>query len=1082
MALMLKNNNPTRAFLVTLGVIIPLFASPHETTVRRESALGEQIRQIVNRAEYRHSTFGVEVYSLDEGKVVYALNGEKLFTPGSTTKLLTAGTGLELLGPDYRFHTRVYRTGYISPNGTLKGDLILVASGDPNLSNRIQPDGKLAFESEDHSYSESSPDAKVIPGDPLSVIGKLAEQVAAHGVKQISGRVLVDATLFPEGDRELGTNTINSPISVNDNLIDLIISAGGKESAPVTLTTSPETSYVTFVNQITTGPAGSKPDIQPTSDVMNADGSHTAVLNGKVPLGSPPTLRTYAVPRPGRFAQVTFVEALRKRGIKANLSSPIEKPDFKALSSSYTEENTVAEHVSPPLSEEVKVILKVSQNLHAAMMPFILGAVLGHKTQDIDQAGFDLEHDFLVKGGLDLSGASQADGAGGAPSAYFTPDFMVRYLAFMSKQKEFPFFESALPVLGRDGTLWNIEVNSPAAGHVFAKTGTYQSYNALSKGPMLNGKGLAGYITTTDGRHLAFAAYANGVALPTDDPTVPTKVVGEALGQIASAIYSTSPDQPAPYDAIIKNGHIVDGSGSPWYAADIGILGDHIASIGNLEGARANKVIDAMGQIVSPGFIDMLGQSETALLIDNRSLSKLSQGITTEITGEGGSVAPQNAKTLAQLMPYLDQYHLSVDWTTLDGYFRRLEQHGTALNLGTYVGAAQVREAVIGDEDRVPTSAELKQMESLVAQAMKDGALGLSTALIYPPGQYANTDELLALAKVAGQYGGIYATHMRSEGATEMDALDEAMRIGREAGLPVEIFHLKVAGKPRWGTMPRIVAKIQAARDKGLDIRADQYPYLAGAAGLASVLPPWVADGGVEKLLDRLRDQKTRARIKREMVADHRDWENLYYDSGGGSGVLISVVFNPALKRYAGKTIAQMAKMEGKPELDALLDFVLADKALTGALYFVASENDLAYALRQPWTSICLDANELSLDGPLFESHTHPRAFGGFPRLLGHYVRREHLMPLPEAIRKITSMPAQREHLTGRGLIKVGFYADITIFDPATIIDRATYTDPAQVSQGVNYVFVNGQVEYDHGKLTGATSGRPLRGPGWHGD
>jgi dihydroorotase/N-acyl-D-amino-acid deacylase len=1079
---MMKNKIPILYSLFALGLLVAFPERPHATPVSRDSALAEQIRQIANRPEYRHSIFGVEVYSLDEGRVVYTLNGEKLFTPGSTTKLLTAGAGLELLGLDYRFHTRVYRTGYIEPDGTLKGDLILVASGDPNLSNRIQPGGRLAFEREDHSYSDSSPDAKVVPGDPLVVIGNLAEQVAAHHVKQIEGRVLVDATMFPEGDRELGTNTIVSPISLNDNLIDLTISAGGKEGAPVTLTISPETSYVTFVNHIATGPAGSKPSVQPPSNVMNADGSHTVVLNGKIPLGSPPTLLTYPVPEPGRFAQVTFVEALRERGIKANLPLPTEKLDFKVLSSFYTEGNTIAEHVSPPLSEEVKVTLKVSQNLHAAMMPFILGAILGHKTQDIDQAGFDLEHDFLVKCGLDLSGASQADGAGGAPSAYFTPDFMVHYLAFMSKEKEFPLFKNALPVLGRDGTLWNIEVDSPAAGHVFAKTGTFQSYNALNKGPILNGKGLAGYIDTADGRHLAFAAYANGVPFPTDDPTVPPKVVGEALGEIASAIYSTSPDQPALYDVIIKNGHILDGSGSPWYAADIGIRGDHIASIGNLNGAPASKVIDAMGQIVSPGFIDMLGQSETALLIDNRSLSKLSQGITTEITGEGGSVAPQNAKTIAALRPYLDQYHLAVDWTTLNDYFRRLERNGSPLNLGTYVGAAQIREAVIGDEDRSPTSAELKQMESLVAQAMEDGALGLSTALIYPPGQYAKTDELIGLAKVAGRYGGIYATHMRSEGATEMGALDEAIRVGREAGLPVEIFHLKVAGKPRWGTMPQIVAKIQAARDAGLDIRADQYPYLAGNAALASVLPPWVADGGVDKLLERLRDPEIRMRIKREMKVDHTDWENLYYDSGNGSGVVISIVFNPALKQYDGKSIAQIAKMQGKNDLDALFDFIVDDKAQTGALYFTMSENDLTYGLKQPWTSICLDANELSLDGPLFESHTHPRAFGGFPRLLGHYVRHEQLMPLPEAIRKITSMPAQHTHLTGRGLIKVGFYADITIFDSTTIIDRATYTDPAQVSQGVNYVIVNGQLEYDHGKLTGATSGRPLRGPGWHGD
>ena len=315
-----------------------------------------------------------------------------------------------------------------------------------------------------------------------------------------------------------------------------------------------------------------------------------------------------------------------------------------------------------------------------------------------------------------------------------------------------------------------------------------------------------------------------------------------------------------------------------------------------------------------------------------------------------------------------------------------------------------------------------------------------------------------------------------------LDGLDEAIRIGREAHLPVEIFHLKVAGKPRWGTMPRIVAKIQKARDEGLDIRADQYPYVAGAAGLAAVLPPWVAVGGVDKLLNRLRDPAIRARIKREMAADHKDWENLYYDSGGGSGVLISVVFNPALKQYAGKTIAQIAKMEQKPELDAMLDFILADKALTGALYFVANENDLKYALKQPWTSICLDANELSLDGPLFEPHTHPRSFGAVPRFLGRYVRDEHLMPLAEAIRKVTAMPAQHEHLAGRGLLKVGFYADITVLDPATIIDRATYAHPTQLSQGVDYVFVNGQLEYDRGKLTGAMAGRALRGPGWRGD
>ena len=533
------------------------------------------------------------------------------------------------------------------------------------------------------------------------------------------------------------------------------------------------------------------------------------------------------------------------------------------------------------------------------------------------------------------------------------------------------------------------------------------------------------------------------------------------------------------YDVIIRNGHILDGAGGPWYSSDIAIREDRIAAIGKLDHARAKKTIDAMGKVVSPGFIDMLGQSETALLIDNRSLSKLSQGITTEITGEGGSIAPQNDKTVGPLKPFLDHYHLTIDWTTLDGYFHRLAKSGTPLNIGTYVGAAQIREAVIGDDDRAPTAAELEQMKSMVADAMRDGALGISTALIYPPGHYAKTDELIALAKVVAQYGGIYGSHMRSEGASEMQAIDEAIRIGREGGLPVEIFHLKVIGKSRWGSMPQVVEKIDAARKSGLDIRANAYPYVAGGTALASCLPPWMADGGASKFLERLADPKIRERIKGEMATDHQDWENLYLDSGGGAGIIIAGVVNPSLKKYDGKTVAEMAKDEQKPELDALFDFILADNAQTGALYFIAGEADLRDALKQPWTSLCLDAGELSLDGPLFEPHTHPRAFGTMPRFLGHYVRDEHLLPLPEAIRKITSMPAQREHLTNRGLIKIGFYADITIFDPETIIDRATYIDPTKLSEGVAYVLVNGQLEYDNGKLTDVKNGRVMRGPGW---
>lgn len=1071
---------PKRGLLFGIALLVMIAPPAHDLLAQNDSALAEQIQQIAHRPLYKHSTFGVEVYSLDQEKVVYSLHGQKLFTPGSTTKLLTEGTALELLGSDYRFHTRVYRTGPISADGTLHGDLVLVASGDPNLSARVQPNDTLTFENDDHAYGGYLPDAKAVPGDPLLVIRQLAAQVAAHGVKRIDGRVLVDVTMFPEGERELGTGTVISPVSVNDNVVDVTVSPGDGEGAPAKLHVSPATAYATFINHATTGPAGSSPDIHVTADIANPDGSHTVTFSGKFPLNAAPILYPYAVPKPSRFAQVTFVDALRAKGVHVQMPPPNEKADFKTLATSYTQEDVVAEHISPPLSQEVKVTLKVSQNLHASMTPYILGAVLDSKAKDKEQAGFDLEHKFLSKAGLDLSGASQADGAGGAPSAFFTPDFMAHYLAFMAKQKSFPLFKQALPILGRDGTLWNIEVNSPAAGHVFAKTGTYGAYDALNKNLMITGKGLAGYITTADGRHLAFAAYANRVSVSATDPNAP-EIIGQALGEIATAIYSTPPDKPAPFDVIIRNGHILDGAGGPWYSADIGIRGNRIAAIGKLGDSQAKQVIDATGDVISPGFIDMLGQSEMALLIDNRALSKLSQGITTEITGEGGSIAPQDAKTLAALQPALNANHLTVDWTTLDGYFRRLKKTGTPLNIGTYVGAAQVREAVIGDIDRAPTPAELDRMKALVAQQMQDGAMGLSTALIYPPGSYAKTDELIALAKVAAQYGGIYATHMRSEGATEMEALDEAIRIGREAGLPVEVFHLKVSGKPRWGTMPEIVAKIQAARDSGLDIRADQYPYLAGGTALASALPPWVANGGTAKMLERLRDPKIRARIKREMATDHKDWENLYHDSGGGTGVMISGVVNPALKKYDGKTVAQMAKAEGKPELDALMDFILADKAQTGALYFIASEKDLTYALKQPWTSICLDANETSLDGPLFEPHTHPRAWGAFPRFLGYYVRDEHLMPLPEAIRKITSMPAQREHLTDRGLIKIGYFADITVFNPKTIIDRATYTDPNQVSQGVDDVFVNGQLEYDHGKLTGAKAGDPLRGPGWDG-
>jgi hypothetical protein len=373
----------------------------------------------------------------------------------------------------------------------------------------------------------------------------------------------------------------------------------------------------------------------------------------------------------------------------------------------------------------VKVTLKVSQNLHASMTPSIVGALVApaHKGNGSEQAGYDQENGFLTKAGLDLGGASQGDGAGGAQSAYFTPEFVVKYLTYWSKRPDYKIFYDALPILGRDGTLWNIQPDSPAAGFVHAKTGTFSAPNALTKTTMVTGKGLAGYMTTASGEHLAFAIYANHVTVPRDLPDAATKIVGQALGEIAAAAWDwdshlpfmvSDPRDGDEYDILIRNGHIVDGSGNPWYAGDVAITGNRIVAIGNLTNAHAKRVIDAKGMAVAPGFIDMLGQSESSILIDNRSLSKLSQGITSEITGEGGSIAPQDALTLEPLKPFLDHYKLTVDWTDLDGYFHRLEKSGTPINLGTYVGAAQVREAVLGDVDRAPTADELARMKDMV--------------------------------------------------------------------------------------------------------------------------------------------------------------------------------------------------------------------------------------------------------------------------------------------------------------------------------------------------------------------------------
>jgi len=1059
------------AFFLVLFSFLPAMVRAQD-----ETSLTQRIQKVMSRPEFAHANFGIEFYSVDTGKVVYALNADKLFVPASTTKTLTEGTLLAKLGADYRFHTRVYRTGPIDKHGTLKGDIILVASGDPNLSNRIQPNGTLAFVDHDHSYN-----GPALPGDPLAVIQEFVSQIKSKSIRKIDGQVYVDTSLMPDGEREGGTGVVMSSIIVNDNVIDLVAKPGSKPGDAAQLFVSPQNSYVHFVNNVITGNSKSKLAFNASDPITDPDGSIKVALTGSIPMGMEPQTAAFAVPSPTKFATAVLSDSLKADGISLNGKPAAPVIDFTPYQKFYTAENQLAEHISPPLSEEIKITLKVSQNLHAGMGPYLLGLLVAKDRNDPLHAGFKTEQAFLQEAKLDLSGAAQGDGAGGDWADLFSPDFIVHYMIYWTTRPDYDVFFKGLPILGKDGTLAKIQTKSPGAGHVFAKTGTFGSEDKLNSKMMLNGKGLAGFVITKEGKRLAFAAYVNHVSLSATDPDAAQEVAGQALGEIAAAAYDAKLDltAAAEYDLIIHNGHVIDGTGNPWFAADVAVSGDRIAAIGDLRQAHAKREIDAKGRIVAPGFIDMLGQSEVSLLLDNRSLSKLSQGITTEITGEGGSIAPQNEKTLAPQKTFLDQYKLTVDWTTLDGYFRRLEKQGTPLNIGTYVGSAQIREAVIGDDDRAPTPAELDQMKGLVEQAMKDGALGVSSALIYPPNIYAKTDELIALAQVASKYGGLYATHMRSEGASEMQALAEAIRIGREGNLPVEVFHLKVSGKPRWGSMKNVVAAIQLARDSGLDIAADMYPYPAGATALASALPPWVADGGVQKLLERLKDPTTRVRIKKDLVGDHPDWENLYYDCGGAAGVLISSAENVDLKRFAGKTLADVAKAWKKSPEDALMDFVLADGAQTGAIYFMASEDDLRTGLSQPWTSIGLDAGEMSLDGPTYEPHEHPRAMGSMPRFLGHYVRDEHLMPLESAIRKLTSLPAQREHLDGRGMLKPGYFADITIFDPATIIDHATFAKSDQLSDGIDFTIVNGQIEYDHGKLTEAKSGRVLRGRGW---
>ncbi len=535
---------------------------------------------------------------------------------------------------------------------------------------------------------------------------------------------------------------------------------------------------------------------------------------------------------------------------------------------------------------------------------------------------------------------------------------------------------------------------------------------------------------------------------------------------------------PPAFDLVIINGHIIDGTCSPWYSGDVGIRDGKIAAIGNLSAAPRKRTIDAAGKVVAPGFIDMLGQSELSILVEPRLPSKIYQGITTEITGEGGSIAPLNDAIIHADRAGYDHYKITPDWRTFRQYFARLEKQGMGINLASYVGATQVRRMVLGDDNQQPSTEQLEQMKALVREAMKDGTAGVSTALEYAPAPYAKTEELIALAAEGGKFGGIYSTHMRNESDSVLEAIDEALRIGREAHVPVEIWHIKVAGKDNWGRMPEVVAKINAARANGADVTADTYAYTAWFNDFSAFVPPWAHDGGAAKLVERLKDPATRKRIRKDMLTPSKDWDNEWQEIPGPEAILIGIVQNPKMLPLQGKRLSEVAKLWNKDPIDALFDFLIEDP-YAGVAVFGMSQPDVTLALQQPWVAIDNDSSGTSPQGILGQEHPHPRAYGTFPRILRKYVREDKALALEDAIRKMSALPAQRLRLADRGVLKAGMWADVVIFDPATVRDLATFDNPNQLSEGMEYVLVNGVPVIEQSKMTGALPGKVLRGAGY---
>jgi dihydroorotase/N-acyl-D-amino-acid deacylase len=559
------------------------------------------------------------------------------------------------------------------------------------------------------------------------------------------------------------------------------------------------------------------------------------------------------------------------------------------------------------------------------------------------------------------------------------------------------------------------------------------------------------------------------------------RIRGAAAAVLSALVVAfVSAQRPAQFDVLITNGRIVDGTGAPWYRGDVGVSGDRITALGNLSAAPAATRIDAAGLVVAPGFIDLLGQSEFNVLVDNRAASKIMQGVTTEVTGEGSSIAPVNDRLMAEARPSAQHFGVVQDWRTLADYFKRLDERThPAINLGTFVGEGGIRNYVIGKDDRRATPAELEQMKRLVAQAMQDGALGLSTSLQYVPDRFADTDEIVELAKVAAQYGGVYFTHQRSEGARIFESLDEVFQIAQRASIPAEIWHLKTAYKPQWGRMPEVLRRIDAARARGLDVTANMYPYTRASNGLDACLPVWAREGGLEKMIARLKDPATRERIKREMDdATATEWENQWAGAGGGDGILLASVLNPDLRKYEGRTLTEIGKAMNVDPRDAVMDLVIADRGESNVITSIMDESDVRTALASPLVGIGTDSSAQAEDGPLSESHSHPRGWGSFPRILGYYVRDQHVLTLEEAIRKVTSKAAARVHLNDRGVLRPGMAADIVVFDPAAIRDVATYADPKHYAVGVRQLFVNGRRVVADGAITTERPGRALRGPG----